>query len=61
MTIQELIDSLQNLTKEQKQKNVVCVDPNGFVYQTEYPNFSEDLNKFVIEIDYGSDSVEEED
>jgi len=59
MTINELIQELQNLTNEQKQKELVVVDPNGLLYNCEYSSYCDDINKFVIEIDYGISEDEE--
>ena len=62
MTIQELIDQLQDLTEEQKQKDVICVDPNGFSYGVDLCSFDEEFREgaFVLEIDYGNDEEDED-
>jgi len=57
-TVQQVIDSLQSLSNDQKQMKITCVDPNDLVYRIHFAGFDEDNNKVVIGIDPTEESVE---
>lgn len=52
MTIQKLIQHLQNLNKNDK--DIIITDPNGYQYKIESLNFDKDSDTVYLGIDEGS-------